>query len=378
MRTRNEKLTKRRFLPVMLALILAAAVAVPMGSGLAFADEDEEKIGTLTVNVQNAQDEYGTFGEDLNGGTYGDVAFYRVAKGIKSQTHDTWDWTLEKGFDSADMQSLLKDAEDGKRTEDGQDAYEALAAKALKAIVSDDTGAYTPVDAASFGAKSPSLPAGIYLAVPRQAGDDGKSIVADEQGNATVTTDEYVYTFSPMMISVPSKEAKDGKIGSADDYGPWIMDVQMTTKAARKPAAGSISITKSLSTFETKKNAKATFVFRIKAEKDGVPVYDDVVSIAFTDAGSQTRKIDGIPVGATVTVTEDYDGHSYKLTSDPSQTVTVAADEIRNVKFTNDYDDTFHGGGGVENGFSKEVKEDGTPGKWNFKQIFSGEKQYND
>ena len=362
MRKEKENKKRRKLLPAMLAVALAAVMIVPMGSGLAKAD-DEKNIGPFKMTVQKTSDEYGVFGQDLlelnedKSGKYAEVAYYRIAVGEKDSSYDTYNWELIDALSDQDNQNLLKLALEGKQTSDGEDAYEVLAKNATEVILS---GKVTPSAKAAFGTATDPLPAGLYLAVPVKAGDT--TPVADEKnsGNVTVTTNEWVYTFEPMLYSMPTKVKEDGSRGTAFDFGPWIPNettptVDIITKARRDFNYGKIAIEKTLLTYETKDNP--IFVYDVVAKKNGVTVYSNVVSMNFKEAGQQTVEVDKIPVGATVTVTEVYTGHSYDVTEGENPQDVIAATEISDentAKFSNDYDHTFHGGGGIENRFTKE------------------------
>ncbi len=359
MRKGNETKKRKKLLPAMLAVALAAVMIVPMGSGIAKAD-DEPNIGSFKVTVQDTSDDYGKFGEDLletnadGSGKYAEVAYYRIAIGEKDSSYDTYNWELIDEL--SDQENLLTLALEGKQTSEGKDAYEVLAAEATKVILS---GKITPSAKAAFGKNTDALPAGLYLAVPVKTGEAPK---ADEEnsGNVTVTTNEWVYTFAPMLYSIPTKVKEDGSRGTAFDFGPWIPNdtttaVEIITKAGRDFNYGKIAIEKKLLTYETKDNP--IFVYDVIAKKNGVTVYSNVVSMNFKEAGQQTVEVDKIPVGATVTVTEVYSGHSYEIKGGENPQDVTAALEISDentAAFSNDYDHTFHGGGGIENRFTKE------------------------
>ena len=115
-----------------------------------------------------------------------------------------------------------------------------------------------------------------------------------------------------------------------------------------------LEIKKTLNTFNSTLGG-ATCVFRIEAEKDGI-IYSDVKSIVFDAAGTKSIVIaEKIPAGAVVTVTEVYSGSSYEITSAPEQTVTIIADKMETVEFTNDYNDRLNGGTSVVNHFTDKA-----------------------
>lgn len=179
-----------------------------------------------------------------------------------------------------------------------------------------------------------------------------------------VITEQYIYSFTPYLVSLPGNEYKTG--GEASDT--WLYDVEVGLKPGRENRFGDLVITKSLTTFNETLGG-ANFIFQIEAEKDGI-VYSDVQSIVFNGTGNQSITIEGkIPAGAVVTVTEVYSGASYKVTSaSPQRTTIVAAGEDvspASVNFTNEYDHRLNGGTSVVNHFENTAQENERP-VWNY------------
>lgn len=215
---------------------------------------------------------------------------------------------------------------------------------------------------------------GLYLMIPRGSDieDDGYiTEVTDEDSKSWIATTayskEYTYTFAPMMIFVPYKEGGNTAWGITDgdgNYGhnPWIPNPQISLKPERKPRYGSLDIIKTLLSYET--GGKAAFVFEVKTLLDGEESIR-YVSIVFDDnPGRKHVLLEDVPVGATVTVTEVYTGASYELKSDSSQTVTIEADKVAEVTFTNDYNENRKSGGSLTNRFTY------TEGKgWGWEQL---------
>lgn len=121
-------------------------------------------------------------------------------------------------------------------------------------------------------------------------------------------------------------------------------------------AYGDLRITKNLPSFET--TGRTTFVFSVRAvlpdAADGEDrvVFDDVVTLDFEKAGTQTALIKEIPAGAVVTVTEEYSGASYQQTADPvwtDQDQTIRSNEELGVTFDNTYDGGLGQGSGILN-----------------------------
>ena len=118
---------------------------------------------------------------------------------------------------------------------------------------------------------------------------------------------------------------------------------------------GSLEIVKTLLNYEVKD--PATFIFDVEAVLGSETVFRDNVALTF-DKGDETGKKsvvlkNRIPVGAEVKVTEVYSGSVYELTSSPTQTTVIEANNIVSVAFTNDYNETNRGGGSVTNSFKQ-------------------------
>ena len=99
----------------------------------------------------------------------------------------------------------------------------------------------------------------------------------------------------------------------------------------------------------------------MEAVLNGQNVYSDTVTLTFTEAGSKSYVIEGIPAGAQVTVTEIYTGTTYTLVApegtDGTQNTVIQAGSTSSVSFTNDYTPTDKGGGAVINQFRYEDGE---------------------
>ena len=368
MRKGNETKKRRKLLPAMLAVALAAVMIAPMGSGVA-------KAADLSLKVNVANPDYVKEDPALNNVK---LKIYKLAD--LTEGNGTYSWDLTKDFADENLEELLDEASaPGLYTSDQKKAlnekYQELAGQATAKIIDKKM---TTSDETAFGSAKDIAEKGLYIVVPVL----GDAIETDEDtGLVTITTDEWVYTFNPLIISVPTKTAKDGSIGTADEYGDWISpdisldideDVQVDAKVVRTPNKGNIVISKTLSRYETK--APATFVFSIEATKGTEKVYSDVVSLTFTDAGTQSRLIPNIPMKAEVTVKEIYAGPSYTKSDAEYHPVVTTEDDMATIlaeekdsvaAYTNDYDNTFHGGGGIENQFDRTVSE-------KFTQVING------
>lgn len=212
-----------------------------------------------------------------------------------------------------------------------------------------------------------NLSAGLYLVVARGQGlQNYITEIKDESGATQIATVAYsqshIYTFAPELVSLPGKQADaSGSVNTANP-GEWIYDMSITLKPEQDVRQGSLEIIKTLLSYSASAGP-AIFVFSVEAVLNGENVYSNVISMDFTEAMQQSRRIDKIPVGAQVTVTEIYSGACYKLTTDETQTATIPADGIVSVSFTNDYDSSSKKGGGITNRFeySSDTGWDWTP-----------------
>lgn len=321
---------------LLLAFVLAvcAVLATPALDGAAKA-VDVSKSCTLTVSPGGAD-----FAEDLAKANVV-IDLYKVADAVEDDGYDTYNYKFLGGYTGLKYSGKPDNAE-----------WTALAKEAAKIALNGDS----PVVKGAEVNKAMSIPGcGLYLIIAR--GADITDYVTAE-GNTIARTPEYTYTFAPSLVSLPSKEAdENGNINTAGD-GEWLYDLSVTLKPERDQRNGSLEIVKTLQTYETK--APVTFVFEVKIEGQA----SKIVRLTFTQPGQKSELIEGIPVGAVVTVTEVYSGGAYELVSEPEQTVTIPADGIASVAFINDYDNSDKGGGAVINQFDYDAEAK----HWNWTQ----------
>lgn len=178
----------------------------------------------------------------------------------------------------------------------------------------------------------------------------------------TVFSDEYEYSFTPYLLSLPNNYY--GTEGFEQDDS-WVYDVITGLKPGRENRLGSLVIDKTLASYNATLGS-TTFVFKVEGEKDGESVYSDVVSLVFDSAGTKSVTIQDLPAGATFTITEIYSGASYEVTSEPSKTVTIIADGEEgspvHAAFSNDYNGQMNGGSSVVNHFTNNE------GVWEWQQ----------
>ncbi len=251
---------------------------------------------------------------------------------------------LKKALDSANVQDTEKKAED----------WLNLAAGIQALIPEGKAGDYAVTLTAGAG-EATDLSVGLYLVCA-----------------GTVWSGEYLYTFSPYLISVPDN-AYDR---TGDDT--WLYDVSVSLKPQRENRFGDLEIRKTLDSYNATLGS-ATFIFQVDAEKDGI-TYSDVVSLVFDGPGTRSVVLrQKIPAGAAVTVREVYSGASYSVSGSEVQIVerslaaTILAEtgepdpqeSPRNqVSFTNTYDNRLNGGTSVVNHFTYTEGAEGGPWDW--------------
>lgn len=190
-----------------------------------------------------------------------------------------------------------------------------------------------------------------------------------------VETDTEIYTFNNYLIQLPYVEGS-WKLNDNGEYAfegedEWIYNVVLNwaSKYERTDRLTGIKIEKTVDTFNTSMN-QTSFVYSVVAEKDYgvdsdnpkmVKVFDDVIAIDFSQAGTQSIVVDKIPAGSVVTVTEVYTGATYEIASNSSDVVkldalTAASEESAYpvASFENTYNDKLVGNGtAVVNTFTK-------------------------
>lgn len=298
---------------------------------------------------------------------------YKVASAEASTGYDAYTFKKTPLFDglSGDMSKM------------DSEAYKNAAQQALSIVQNSDAD-ITPYASAKVGqtAKIPNgstnLESGLYLVVVHgnNPSSKGEYIVSSDNSLKTIARSKTnVFSFSPELIAVP-----DRKLGTSNNTSnstaPWNYNVSAVLKASWTPLYGSLEITKTLNTFDATNGKSATFLFNIEGVDDsGNVVYSNIVPIEFDGAKSETKVLDKIPGGATVTVKEVYSGADYKLVSSPEKTVKVVADETASVQFVNDYHGTTNSGGTIINSFEFQEGETDIEDTWNWVQTGDGKEQ---
>ncbi len=191
---------------------------------------------------------------------------------------------------------------------------------------------------------------GLYLLAAHGQGEEGyvQAIAGEDGAESLVTqikTEKYTYSFGPELIAIPNRMAADGSLGT----GEWQYQLDVNLKPQRDGRTIPLEIVKTLLTYEN--SDPATFVFQIEWELDGVR-HSDVRTITFDAPGQRVLLVEGLPVGATVTVTEVYSGVNYTIVGDRSQTLVLGTEDPARVEFVNDYEDHGNEGGSITNKFT--------------------------
>jgi hypothetical protein len=325
---------KKKCISVLVLAVAVVAMAATSAYGASAIDTDAE--GSITLKQQMECTE-------LSGEIY-DVPLYLVAT-----VDATGKYTLTKDFDVDELSEIESVNSDTTASE-----WEALAA-AAKAVVGEDPETSqivrdTTVSVTGGEGTIAGLKLGLYLAyVP------------------TRTTDTYVYVADPLLIAVPGNNygTLDADGNEITDDG-WLYNVENNLKFSREDRYGNLTISKTIDTFNTSLG-NASFVFQVTAVKDykytdettdPQTVYNNVVSIDFSAAGTKSVPIEGIPAGAKVTVTEVYSGANYSAAGASAQSTDITADQTAVVSFANTYDNTLiTGGNAVVNNFSYDEEK---------------------
>lgn len=240
--------------------------------------------------------------------------------------------------------------------------WEALSRKAyaLKSGTPEKTATFVRSDAMEIT----GLETGMYLVCVGQ--------VKDEQ---------YFYDFVPFLVSLPGNYyGRPAGAANPIEDDTWVYDVTVGLKPDRMDRYGTLVIQKQLRNFNQLEDVKCggTFIFDVKAEKEGFAGYSNVVSLDFDEFGTGVKSVTigpdrekaaaspdsyyfaQIPAGSKVTVTERYGGSSYQIVGAASQVIGAEGDptsffyaddekEVNQVTFVNEYDGRLNNGASVIN-----------------------------
>ncbi len=207
---------------------------------------------------------------------------------------------------------------------------------------------------------------GLYLLIARTDDRDYWKEIEGEDGApntlaSIVHSDDKNFIYTPVLVTVPYKDAVDGVVAT-DTPGEWIYKVEAVLKPTAEDRLADLKITKTLSKVVGPDDA--FFVFRIEATMgDGEnrkTVFSDVKSITFSSAGTKELTLEkAIPIGAEVTVTEEYAGAHYQSAGQKSLTAIMAEDglilngeTLASAAFTNEWDETVTYGSGIVNHYT--------------------------
>lgn len=293
-----------------------------------------EKTGSLTVFSSPIGPNYAAIKQDLDDN--GDIVidYYLVATAKDDPTHGlTYTFEPVEGFSLSGI-----DTYEGLYNNGNGADWAALAQSAAGVVLADG---YTdaPTATKDSGVKAEGLAPGLYLVIAHADGAKKKDYVKQENGvwSTTAMTDEYIYTFAPELIALPSTVAtipnalvdENTTIKTSD--GEWVWDLTAYMKPSQEMRYGELVVTKTLDAFDTIDYdggkldvTPVTFVFSIKATKENpdkegeiITYVDKVIAFTFTGADSKTFMITEdeklLPVGAKVEVEEVYSGAGYEL-----------------------------------------------------------------
>ena len=253
------------------------------------------------------------------------------------------------------------------------DDWEALAQTAAGIALDPDSPKKPTATGAADGTSVISgLTAGLYLLVPHGSDiEDYVTTRTNEAGEEVLVTvarsSEYEYYFSPILVSLPTKEGVNGvdEINTADPT-EWLYTGLITLKCEREVRFGDLLITKQLDAFDGSSTG-VTFSFYVEAVLDGKVVYSNVEVINFTGPGTLSTLVKDLPVGAVVTVVEA-EGlvPGYYLVAADAEPGVISSEEVLEMFFENSYEPTPMHGHSVVNTFEYEE------GGWQNVAVYDG------
>lgn len=379
--------------------IISLAVAICMSAvGVVSVRADSldlTKTMTLTVTVPSTTDAAAQLNEAENAGK-GTLVYdlYRIADvtndgGYSFEVLESYS-DYESDIEAA--AEIVKDQTDEQAAAKWKVVAQELAAyilggegKAVNALNPDETAGYAGL---SLGTEQTIADPGIYLLVARSSEDNAtvvKSVMQTGTNTEETTNGEtaaeasslvtytvinnYTYTIQPQLISIPTTTTLNTTTGE------WVYKQEIDLKLETAPATGSIEIDKTLTGYYDGAE-NATFVFQVDTydPDDDTKLYSsEVYAMTFTEESTQSVTVEGLPIGATVKVSEIYSGTNYQCTVDSPVTLVVTddAENPEKASFTNESNGNRNGGGGVTNYFVYEKQADGSLG-WSWEQHADG------
>ena len=318
--TRRPKLFRR---VCVVAWLLLCAFLLPVGAVAEGSGALVSLSTPCTVTVRPCGQEDRAFAADVATAKVR-VDLYRVAEAQANVGADGFRLTPVTPFEGLSIPSSPT-----------ADQWRRLA-KAAGAVAFGQLDTLTPAYTGMADEAISGLSAGLYVAIAH--GDDITNYVQTE-GETTLTvarSARYTYLYEPELVLLPAR--KEGR-------SVWQYSLTVTLKPERAQRSGGVEVVKTLSTLTV--GEKATFVFRVAVDDRPARVY----ALDFSEAGRASFRLEELPAGASVTVTEVYSGASFRLTTPQEQTVTVAGDEVATVSFTNEYVPSDRTGYGILNRF---------------------------
>ena len=272
---------------------------------------------------------------------------YRVADVKKVPGYDVCDFSVRAPYSTASDPVTI-----GKEITSA--GWRREAAKALVIALNADIPVIKGWSAAGEGGTAPAsgmtvtddgtpLSAGLYLLTARGASAELHDATAyadlsdPENPRTRVYTEEWVYTYEPVLIALPyTSPVMDERPANTAD-GEWFYDVTAYLKPERVSRFGSIRVSKKLLHY----GSPAEFTFTVKAVYHGETVLTKNVVLPFDKDCGETQEllVEGIPAGAEVTVEEKTPPGRYFLVSGAEEAQTVLADKTVVFCFVNDYEE---------------------------------------
>lgn len=261
----------------------------------------------------------GSFESDLNSATI-TLDLYQIATAVAVTGADTYDYSLAEAYSS--LSELLEAA----RTMEHREEWNVFAQRAA-AIIKESSGsgtAITPFLTATKAAGEDStviagtsdspFRAGLYLLVPHtDSSNYWKQDAATDPLLSWVYSELFDYYYTPQLVSLPYKREAIPTTTEpvmTSDAGGWYYGLNVYMKPEQE-AYADLWIKKTLTDYHVKSNA--IFVFQVDAVRDNVNIYSKAFSVLFSAdvvSGVKYTVAKSIPVGATVTVKEIYQGSS--------------------------------------------------------------------
>ena len=319
------------------------------------------------------------------------IDLYRIADAVEVSGYDTYDWSVNAPF-AEEIGTIDKKIDGDGWKKLAQQVADVVLGKAPEGETKwDPTAAAEKIDASLKSTGNPAgteikgLKAGLYLVIARGTvyiKDNKYAATADGEtpetsGTVTIANSETItYKFSPELVSLPTKEAVNDVINTANP-GPWISNPTITLKPSQEERLGNLEIVKTLDEYADREKKvgenprmmkdPATFVFKLTIYEDeskAKVIKEDYLSAVFDEFGTKTLLVENLPVNSFVVVKEEYSGRNYSAKVEEGS-ATIIADETVQVPFENYYDDREGGGGSVTNKFTNSEEK----GKWTWEQV---------